>query len=118
MIIASFENNGDEFDFEDFSYEIKTLISKMKTTKFFGYGLNLTWRNIAGFTEFETNNPMVLISKLAPKNSDFSMQVKKTDKKNVFEFVVYHHDKPMGENIILMSQAMAKKLKIKETYFN
>ena len=116
-LICSFENSDCEFEFEDFCYEVKTLISRMKTNKFFAYGLNLTWRNIAGYTEFETNDAVVLISKLAPKNADFSMEVKKTDDKNVFEFIVFHHDKPMGESLLLMSQNKERKLKIKEKYF-
>ena len=117
-LICSFENAGCEFEFEDFTYEVKTLMKKMKTTKFFAYGLNLTWRNVAGYTEFETDNATVLISKLAPKNTDFSIEIKTTDERNVFEVIVCHHDKPMGESIFLMSQNKEKKLQIKQKYFS
>jgi hypothetical protein len=102
---------------EDFVYEVKEMMKKMRTTKFFCYGLSLTWRNVAGYTEFETDNPQILIRKLTPK-SDFTMMFHPTENKGVIKVVISHHDKPMGETMYLMSQSMEKKLGIKETYFS
>jgi hypothetical protein len=101
---------------EDFVYEVKTMMKKMRTKKFFCYGLSLTWRNVAGYTEFETESAETLIRKLAP-NSDFTMLFHPTENKGIIEVVVSHHDKPTGETMYLMSQSMEKKQGIKEQYF-
>lgn len=102
---------------EDFTQEVQTLIKKMRTKKFFAYGLSLTWRNVAGYTTFEANRAETLISKLAP-NSDFTMLFHPTENKGIIEVVITHHDKPTGETLYLMSQTMAKKQGIMEKYFN
>ena len=102
---------------EDFTQEVQTLMSKMRTKKFFAYGLSLTWRNVAGYTTFEANRAETLISKLTP-NSDFTMLFHPTDNKGIIEVVITHHDKPTGETLYLMSQTMAKKQGIMEKYFN
>jgi hypothetical protein len=119
-ILAEFspsDSEDDQFYWEDFIYEVKTMMKKMRTNKFFAYGLSLTWRNVAGYTNFETENASTLVSKLTP-NSDFTIQFLKTDNKGIIEVIIHHHDKPMGETLYLMSQAMAKKQAIIETYFS
>jgi hypothetical protein len=103
---------------EDFVYEVKTMMKKMRTKKFFCYGLSLTWRNVAGYTEFETDSAETLIRKLAPNTGEFTMLFHPTDNKGIIEVVISHHDKPMGETMYLMSQSMEKKQGIKETYFD
>ena len=105
-----------QFYWEDFLDEVRTIMKKMRTTKFFAYGLSLTWRNIAGYTEFETSDASTLVSKLAP-NGDFTMLFHPTENKGIIKVVVSHHDKPMGETLYLMSQSMEKKIGIKETHF-
>ena len=105
-----------QFMWDDFIYEVQTLMNKMRIKKFFAYGLSLTWRNIAGYTTFETENASTLVSKLTP-NSDFSIKFLKTDNKGIIEVIIHHHDKPMGETMYLMSQTMAKKQGIMESYF-
>ena len=103
---------------EDFVYDIRALIKKMQTTKFFAYGLSLTWRNVGGYTEFETDDAETLISKLAPQNTDFTMTIKPTRQRQVYEVRISHHDKPMGETMYLLSQTREKKMGIKEEYFS
>jgi hypothetical protein len=98
-------------------YEVETMMKKMRTKKFFAYGLSLTWRNVAGYTEFETFSARTLVDKLTP-NSEFSIQFLKTENKGIIEVIISHHDKPMGETMYLMSQTMEKKQGIKESYFN
>ena len=103
--------------FDDFIYDVQHMIDKMRTKKFFCYGLSLTWRNVAGYTEFETTDARTLIDKITP-NTDFSIKFLKTDQRGVVEVITYHHDAPTGETMYLMSQHMAKKLDIMNTYFN
>jgi hypothetical protein len=93
------------------------MMKKMRTKKFFAYGLSLTWRNVAGYTTFETESASTLVGKLTP-NSEFSIQFLKTENKGIVEVIIHHHDKPMGETMYLMSQTMANKQAIIETYFN
>jgi hypothetical protein len=111
------DEHDTEWLWEDFIYEVETMMKKMRTKKFFAYGLSLTWRNIAGYTEFETFSATTLVGKLTP-NSDFSIQFLKTENKGIIEVIISHHDKPMGETMYLMSQSMEKKQGIKESYFN
>ena len=114
-------NMEDEHDAEwmwdDFIEEVKTMMKKMRTKKFFAYGLSLTWRNVAGYTQFETDSARTLVSRLTP-NSDFSIKFLATDNKGIIEVIISHHDAPTGETMYLMSQSMEKKQGIKETYFN
>jgi hypothetical protein len=119
-ILAAFspsDSEDDQFYWEDFMYEVETMMKKMRTKKFFAYGLSLTWRNVAGYTTFETYSASTLVSKLTP-NSDFTIKFLKTDNKGIIEVIISHHDKPMGETLYLMSQTMAKKQGIMEKYFN
>jgi hypothetical protein len=119
-ILAAFspsDSEDDQFYWEDFMYEVETMMKKMRTKKFFAYGLSLTWRNVAGYTTFETYSASTLVSKLTP-NSDFTIKFLKTDNKGIIEVIISHHDKPMGETLYLMSQTMAKKQAIIETYFS
>ena len=102
---------------EDFISEVETMMKKMRTKKFFAYGLSLTWRNVAGYTEFETYSARTLVEKLTP-NSDYKILFLKTENKGIIEVLMHHHDKPMGETMYLMSQTMEKKQGIKESYFN
>ena len=114
-------NIEDEHDMEwicdDFLYEVQSMMKKMRTKKFFAYGLSLTWRNVAGYTTFETESARTLVSKLTP-NSEFSIKFLATENKGIIEVIISHHDKPMGETMYLMSQSMAKKRQIMETYFS
>jgi len=113
-----FEQDDDyDFMWDDFTYEVQTIMKKMRTKKFFAYGLSLTWRNVAGYTTFETESASTLVSKLTP-NSDFSIKFLKTDNKGIIEVIISHHDAPTGETMYLMSQSMAKKQGIMEKYFN
>mgnify|MGYP000247413720 CR=1 FL=1 len=102
--------------FDDFLYEVQDMINRMRTKNFFCYGLNLTWRNVAGYTKFKTTDARTLIDNITP-NTDFSIKFLKTDKKGVIEVVTYHHDAPTGEVMYLMSQSMEKKLGIMDKYF-
>jgi hypothetical protein len=119
-ILAEFspsDSEDDQFLWDDFIYEVKAMMKKMRTKKFFAYGLSLTWRNVAGYTTFETESASTLVSKLTP-NSDFTIKFLKTDNKGIIEVIISHHDKPTGETLYLMSQTMAAKQGIMEKYFN
>ena len=111
------EDEMSEIYWEDFIEDVKVMMKKMRTKKFFAYGLSLTWRNVAGYTEFETESATTLVGKLTP-NSDFSIKFLATDNKGIIEVIVSHHDAPTGETMYLMSQTMEKKQGIKQTYFN
>ncbi len=103
--------------YEDFKNSIQSLMKRMNTTKFFAYGLSLTWSNVAGYTTFETDKPEVFIRKISPQ-SDYRMKIYTTDKRGIFEVVTYYHDKPCGETLYLMSQTMAIKQQIMKQYFS
>ena len=113
-----FEQDDDyQFMWDDFIYEVQSMMKKMRTKKFFAYGLSLTWRRVAGYTTFETESARTLVSKLTP-NSDFSIKFLATENKGIIEVIISHHDAPTGESMFLMSQTMAKKKQIMESYFN
>jgi hypothetical protein len=106
-----------EWYWDDFIDEVKTMMKKMRTKKFFAYGLSLTWRNVAGYTEFETDSARTLVNKLTP-NSEFSIKFLATENKGIIEVIISHHDAPTGETMYLMSQTMEKKQGIKDKYFS
>ena len=106
-----------EWYWDDFIDEVKTMMKKMRTKKFFAYGLSLTWRNVAGYTEFETDSARTLVNKLTP-NSEFSIKFLATENKGIIEVTIWHHDAPTGETMYLMSQTMEKKQGIKDKYFS
>ena len=119
-ILAEFSPSGnedDQFLWEDFMYEVQTMMKRMGIKKFFAYGLSLTWRNVAGYTTFETDKARVLVDKLTP-NSDYSIKFLATENRCIVEVIISHHDAPTGEAMWLMSQTMAKKQGIMEKYFN
>ena len=118
-ILAEFNPQGDEDDqflWDDFLYEVQAMMKRMGIKKFFAYGLSLTWRNVAGYTTFETDKARVLIDKLTP-NSDYTIQFLATANRGIVEVIISHHDKPMGETMWLMSQTEAKRQNILEKYF-
>lgn len=119
-ILAEYDNTTatEEHDWDDFLGDVKrNVLTRLRTTTFFAYGLNLTWRNVAGYTEFTTKHPTILIHKLVPNTSDWSVKIETTDNRYIVKVTVYHHDKPMGEELYLMSQATEKKNGIKNRYF-
>ena len=73
---------------------------------------NTNTQKLSGETTANT-----LVDKLTP-NSDYKILFLKTENKGIIEVIISHHDKPMGETMYLMSQSMAKKQQIKETYFS
>ena len=105
-----------EWYWYDFIDEVKTMMKKMRMKKFFAYGLSLTWRKVAGYTAFETEDAGILVGKLTP-NSPYSIKFLTTDNKGIIEVIISHHDAPTGETMYLMSQTMAKKQGIMEKYF-
>lgn len=117
-VLASFDSTGNDWeDYLDFMHEVQfNVMDRLKTDKFFVYGLQLTWRNVAGYMECRTTSSAVLLSKLIPNTSEYTIQFHTTSKKSIIEVVIAHHDKPMGETMWIMSQATEKRNKIKETY--
>ena len=121
-VVAAYDTQDctEDYEFQDEATnlysDVKAIMKKMRTNKFFAYGLSLTWINVAGYTAFETDRPEVLIAKLTP-NSDYTLRIYETDNKGIYEVVCAHHDKATGETLYLMSQSMAKKQKIREQYF-
>ncbi len=118
-LLACFDSSeADEFGWTDFVDDVRTqVMARLKTDKFFAYGLSLTWRNVAGYTRFETDSARTLLFKVLPDTSDIRVEVYTTPRRGVVDVVAYHHDKPMGETLHLMSQATAKRLKVMEEHF-
>jgi hypothetical protein len=119
QILATFDNAETEWeDYLDFMHEVQTkIVDRLKTDKFFVYGLALTWRMVSGYMECETTSAAVLLRKLLPNTSEWRIEFYTTEKPTVIAVILYHHDAPTGEKLHLMSQATAKRNKIKEKYF-
>ena len=118
-VLASFDTtNNDWEDYLDFVHEFQTkVMDRLKTDKFFVYGLALTWRRVAGYMECSTTSSAVLLRKIIPDTSEYTIQFHTTDKRSEIEVVISHHDAPTGETMWIMSQATEKRNKIKEKYF-
>lgn len=118
-LLACFDSSeAEDFDWIDFALDVRTqVMNRLNTTKFFAYGLSLTWRNVAGYTEFETESASTFLFKLLPDTSEIRVEMYTTPSKSVVELVMYHHDKPTGETLWVMSQATAKRRRILEEHF-
>lgn len=118
-LLACFDSSeAQDFDWDDFVDDVRTqVMARLKTDKFFAYGLSLTWRNVAGYTRFETDSARTLLFKVLPDTSDIRVEVYTTPRRGVVDVIAYHHDKPTGETLHLMSQATAKRLKVMEEHF-
>ena len=118
-LLASFDTYAnDGYDWDDFMQDVQYIImSQLATSDYFAYGLSLTWRNVAGFTSFTTTSPNTLVSKLAPNTGDYRIEFYRTGRKSIIEVISYHHDKPTGETMYLMSQKTAEKKQILKLHF-
>lgn len=117
-LIAEFNSDSTEWEYEDFILEVQTYINNSRIKNFFCYGLNLTWRNVAGYTTFETTEAKDLLRKILPNTSEFTIRLEKTDDRGIVQITTYHHDAPTGETMYLMSQQKCKKLGVMEQFFS
>lgn len=90
-------NNADyQWYWDDFK---ESLTYEMKERNPDGYwaveGRNLNWRGASGEKTFQATTGEDLIEAIAPKTSDFSIDVSKNGK-NGLHVVIYHHDCPTG----------------------
>lgn len=76
-IIANLEPYSDEAQSEDFVYEINQEFTKHKLKKVYVEGKDLTWRNLTGTQKFILDDPMDIVWKLVPRNSDFTYRIEK-----------------------------------------
>ena len=116
-LITEFNSDATEWEYDDFILEVQTYIDKSKIKNFFCYGLNLTWRKVAGYTLFETTDAKTLINRITPNTSDFTIRLEKTDERGVVQVTTYHHDAPTGEIMYLMSQQKCNRLGVMEEFF-
>lgn len=117
-LVAKFDCYGDEFDYKDFCAEINVLVKPMNTIEYFAYGTALTWRNVAGFNNFTSKSGSDIINQISPKTNELTIEVYRVNDENErLKFIIYHHDKPMGETIWLMSQKNPIVSKVMERYF-
>tara|TARA_R100001510_G_scaffold53566_1_gene55278 strand:+ start:661 stop:978 length:318 start_codon:yes stop_codon:yes gene_type:complete len=98
MILAELQPHSDEFEFEDFTFEIDDYFSKYLNKEVFVEGKNLTWRNLTGTKTFTLVDVNQIWRELAPYNTDFSFIIEDTDKENVYQAKCSHHDSPTGES--------------------
>tara|TARA_R110000868_G_C10618396_1_gene742013 strand:+ start:129 stop:449 length:321 start_codon:yes stop_codon:yes gene_type:complete len=97
MLIASIEPHATEFDYDDFSYDIKNHFTKHLGKQVFVSGENIGWRNLSATMEFTLQDCDDIFRKITPERCDFSLEIRDTDRDNVYEAVCYHHDSPTGE---------------------
>jgi len=98
MIIAELDPYADEFEFEDFTFDIDEHFSKHLEKQVYVEGKNLTWRNLTGTKTFTLNKTSQIWQELVPDNTDYSFRIETTDKENVYQARCSHHDCPTGEN--------------------
>jgi len=96
MILAELQPYADDFEFEDFTFELDDHFSKYLDKEVFVKCKNLTATKT--FTLAYVNQ---IWQELAPKNTDFSFLIKDTNKENVYEAKCSHHDCPTGQNFII-----------------
>ena len=70
MIIAELDPYADEFEFEDFTFDIDEHFSKHLEKQVYVEGKNLTWRNLTGTKTFTLNKTRQIWQELTPDNTD------------------------------------------------
>ena len=98
MIIAELDPYADEFEFEDFTFDIDEHFSKHLEKQVYVEGKNLTWRNLTGTKTFTLNKTRQIWQELTPDNTDYSFKIETTNEENVYQAKCSHHDCPTGEN--------------------
>jgi hypothetical protein len=120
-ILHAYDSDQDEYgdDFADFCSLVHKVMKGVapKTDKWFAYGLKLTWRNIAGHQFITADKAETIIRKILPDTSSFNIELLEMTTRGVMEFRIYHHDKPMGESIWVMTQSMEKKIDVMAQHF-
>ena len=99
MLIANLPLYADEFEYENFTYDIDCAFKEFIGRKVYIKGKNLTWRNLEGATAFTLKNPQDIWKKLTP-NTDISFEIETLNGKkdeNLYKAVCFHHDCPTGE---------------------
>tara|TARA_R110000868_G_scaffold168587_3_gene403378 strand:+ start:530 stop:871 length:342 start_codon:yes stop_codon:yes gene_type:complete len=96
-ILASISTDEEEYEVEDFEYDMDDYFSKYIGEYVYVEGRQLGWRNLSGSTEFKLSTVDEIWRKLVPKNGDFSFEIRDTEEENRYEAVVHHHDSPTGE---------------------
>ena len=95
----------------DFLYDVKWIMGKMKTSKFYCFSKAMGWQRRSGFNVFEAETPQSLMNSIMPNTSDVYIKVYKSEEfKNGYDFVIAHHDST--DCMTVISQHKAKKLKL------
>jgi hypothetical protein len=76
-IIANLEPYTDEIEYYDFQSDITDEFTKHKFKKVYVEGKDLTWRNLTGTQKFILDDPMDIVWKLVPTNTDFTYRIEK-----------------------------------------
>jgi hypothetical protein len=83
--------------FDSIQEAMNNIMKRYKTKGYWlAQGSNLTWRNLSGEQIIYTKEAKELVNKITP-NCDFSIKVYKI--KGGLNFIVSHHDCPMGSSI-------------------
>jgi len=101
MILAQLEPYADEFEFEDFTFEIDDYFTKHLNKEVFIESKNLTWRNLKGTKTFTLIDVHQVWRELVPQNTDYSFVIEDTNKKNIYQARCSHHDCPTGEKFTI-----------------
>ena len=101
MIIAELQPYSDEYEFEDFTYDIDEHFSKYLEKQVYVEGKNLTWKNLKGTKTFTLVDVHQVWRELVPSDTDYSFKIETTDKDNVYQARCSHHDSPTGETFTI-----------------
>ena len=101
MIIAELQPYSDEYEFDDFTYDIDEHFSKYLEKQVYVEGKNLTWKNLIGTKTFTLVDVHKVWRELVPSNTDYSFKIETTDKDNVYQARCSHHDSPAGETFTI-----------------
>ena len=93
MLLARLDPYAEEWEYEDFVYDVNHYFAKHLGKKVSVKGRNLGWRNLSGSMSFTLNDTNDIWRKTTP-NCDFSLEIRDTDKDNEYEVACWHHDSP------------------------
>jgi len=101
IMFNSASQDSDIFDMarDDFFNYLQEIIDEKNPDGYwYVRGENMGWRNLSGYSVFQTNDAQTFFDKVTPNTSDLTFRSYEYGKNGLF-ISVSHHDSPMGESL-------------------
>ena len=99
--LANLEPYADEFEFEDFTYDIDSYFKQYIGKEVFVRGRNLDWQGRGGEKTFILEETKQVFRELVHEDTDYTFKISRTRGRNTYKARSASHDCPTGSHFIL-----------------